>query len=229
MALHGPYGHLVRLAMSLWWFSVASLAGDNAKNHERHLAFNVLLQTNILEISNQTNTSDIFALEEGLTGSVSTSILTPTEKTYQVAEEEASPDNSTQFKLHLAFHRKRPIIKQTNASNDYDGNPNSTMWPSDIDYTVAGGCNTSAKSEYTSNISNITSIKVEENPCSSIHNVPSLWIPILSDQELLCVTNEHWLEFDPPSTLSHHIFAVIYVVVLVVGCVGNAAVIILFI
>ncbi|XP_066959942.1 melanopsin-like isoform X1 [Macrobrachium rosenbergii] len=65
--------------------------------------------------------------------------------------------------------------------------------------------------------------------CLSLQSVPLAWTEILQDKELLCVTNRHWLEFEPPSKTSHKILAVIYMIVLIVGTFGNAAVIFLFI
>lgn len=62
-------------------------------------------------------------------------------------------------------------------------------------------------------------------PCPT---VPATWTPYITDRELQCVVNPHWLEFDPPSHLSHLVLAAIYIVVLIVGCFGNGLVIYLF-
>lgn len=62
-------------------------------------------------------------------------------------------------------------------------------------------------------------------PCPT---VPATWTPYITDREIQCVVNPHWLEFDPPSHLSHLVLAAIYIIILIVGCFGNGLVIYLF-
>lgn len=66
--------------------------------------------------------------------------------------------------------------------------------------------------------------------CSSSGAVtPGAWSAVIKDRELLCVVNPHWLTFDPPSTLCHILLALIYLVLMAVGVVGNGLVIYLFV
>ncbi|XP_071520529.1 uncharacterized protein [Panulirus ornatus] len=69
----------------------------------------------------------------------------------------------------------------------------------------------------------------EASPCDYPKPVPSAWTSFFKDQELLCLVNPHWLQYDPPSHLSHLVLASVYVVIMVVGLVGNGLVMYLFI
>lgn len=70
--------------------------------------------------------------------------------------------------------------------------------------------------------------ETEEEGGSPCPSVPATWTPYITDRELQCVVNPHWLKFDPPSHLSHLVLAAIYIVILIVGCFGNGLVIYLF-
>lgn len=41
--------------------------------------------------------------------------------------------------------------------------------------------------------------------------------------------NEHWFKFTPPNPLSHYILGFLYIVIMLVGCLGNLLVIIMYI
>nr|XP_053646940.1 uncharacterized protein LOC128698619 [Cherax quadricarinatus] len=64
--------------------------------------------------------------------------------------------------------------------------------------------------------------------CGDLILVPLAWRPIIRDRELLCVVNHHWLQFEPPSHVSHIVLASVYSVLMVIGFVGNGLVIYLF-
>ncbi|XP_045121530.1 melanopsin-like [Portunus trituberculatus] len=59
--------------------------------------------------------------------------------------------------------------------------------------------------------------------------VPAAWSVLITDQSLLCVVNPHWLAYPPPSHLHHVIMATLYLVIMILGLVGNGLVIFLFI
>lgn len=69
----------------------------------------------------------------------------------------------------------------------------------------------------------------EASWCSYPQAVPSAWTSFFKDQELVCLVNPHWLQFDPPSHLSHLVLASVYVIIMVVGLAGNGLVVYLFI
>ncbi|KAJ9583110.1 hypothetical protein L9F63_022553, partial [Diploptera punctata] len=51
---------------------------------------------------------------------------------------------------------------------------------------------------------------------------------LFTEQFLLSI-NPHWLQFSPPPTVNHYILAALYCVILVVGIIGNALVIFMFV
>ena len=59
--------------------------------------------------------------------------------------------------------------------------------------------------------------------------VPAAWSALITDQSLLCVVNPHWLAYPPPSHLHHVIMATLYLVIMILGLIGNGLVIFLFI
>ena len=62
----------------------------------------------------------------------------------------------------------------------------------------------------------------------TLKNWSEKWQEILKDNDILCVTDPHWLRFDPPIPIAHIILTILYVIFMIVGCLGNGLVIYLF-
>lgn len=65
--------------------------------------------------------------------------------------------------------------------------------------------------------------------CSYMEPMPPVWSRVITDQALRCVVNPHWLTYSPPSHLCHVIITALYLVIMILGLVGNGLVIFLFI
>ena len=65
---------------------------------------------------------------------------------------------------------------------------------------------------------------------SGVREIPSKWVDWFKyDLKLVCRTNGHWLQFDPPGPiLTHLVFGSLYFIIMIVGCIGNALVIFAF-
>ena len=65
---------------------------------------------------------------------------------------------------------------------------------------------------------------------SGVREIPSQWVDWFKyDLKLVCRTNEHWLQFNPPGPiLTHLVFGSLYFIIMIVGCIGNALVIFAF-
>ncbi|XP_064081539.1 melanopsin-like isoform X1 [Macrobrachium nipponense] len=148
-----------------------------------------------------------------------------------------------QFQLNWMQNGVKRAEKKPNSTRDEPSVTYTTNNAREIDLidlrlemnsTANFSCNCSLESDKDASNSEPVSGNHSSNiegslACLSLQSVPLAWTEILQDKELLCVTNRHWLEFEPPSKTSHKILAVIYLIVLVVGTFGNAAVIFLFI
>ncbi|XP_047485265.1 uncharacterized protein LOC125036587 isoform X2 [Penaeus chinensis] len=121
------------------------------------------------------------------------------------------------------FTKGSPRVNKPNTfeNNDDDGE----TWRNtqeDIESTESPDTNSSDE------VQGLTVTRETEEGGAPCPTVPATWTPYITDRELQCVVNPHWLEFDPPSHLSHLVLGAIYIIILIVGCFGNGLVIYLF-
>jgi hypothetical protein len=58
----------------------------------------------------------------------------------------------------------------------------------------------------------------------------SLWESIgFYDDNFLSLVNNHWLQFDPAYPIAHKVLAVLYAIIMIIGCGGNLLVIFMFV
>ncbi|XP_068222976.1 uncharacterized protein [Palaemon carinicauda] len=182
------------------------------------------------------NTSAAMLFNTGLTGMLQFSETTP--MPYRTSRRKTRPQFQLDWMLNgVKRHGKKYNDSHNEHSTPYYGKAEKVDLIDlrlDINNTTALSCNSSLESNENTSYPEPDSGNHSNNTeggfaCLSLQSVPLAWTDILQDKDLLCVTNRHWLEFEPPSKTSHKILAVVYLFVLVVGSFGNASVIFLFI